>query len=56
MTRLPTPSIPLDPPPPYESLFATTMPPDSAVAPPNFPDFWSNPYSWDTDTGSDWDL
>ena len=33
MTQLPTPSIPLDPPPPYDSLFATAAPPDSAVAP-----------------------
>ena len=31
-TRLPTPSIPLDPPPLYDSLFATAVPPDSAVA------------------------
>ena len=33
MTRLPTPSIPLDPPPPYDSLFATATHLDSAVAP-----------------------
>ena len=32
-TTLPTPSIPLDPPPPYDSLFTTAAPPDSAVAP-----------------------
>ena len=32
-TTLPTPSIPLDPPPSYDSLFTTAAPPDSAVAP-----------------------
>ena len=32
MTRLPTPSVPLDP-PPHDFLFATAVPPDSAVAP-----------------------
>ena len=32
-TTLPTPSIPLDPPPSYDSLFATAAPADSAVAP-----------------------
>ena len=53
-TTLPTPSICLDL-PPYHSLFATTVPPD-CCDPPNFPDFWSDPYSWDTDAGSDWDL
>ena len=31
--RPPTPSNPLEPPPPYDSLFATAAPPDSAVAP-----------------------
>ena len=56
MTRLPTPSVPLDPPPPYDSLFATAVPPDSAVAPSHFPDYWSNPYLWDMDAGLDWDL
>ena len=25
-------------------------------SPPSFPDYWNNPYSWDTDAGSDWDL
>ena len=38
-TRLPTPSIPLDPTPPYDSLFATAVPLDSAVAPLNFLDY-----------------
>ena len=33
LTTLPTPSIPLDPSPPYDSIFATAAPPDSAVAP-----------------------
>ena len=33
MTRLPTPSVPLDPPPLYDFLFATAGPPDSTVAP-----------------------
>ena len=56
MTRQPIPSVPLDPPPPYDSLFATAVPPDSAVGPPYFPDYWSDPYLWDTDAGSDWDL
>ena len=31
--RLPTPSILLEPPPPYDSLFATAAPPDSTEAP-----------------------
>ena len=51
-TRLPTPSIPLEPPPPYDSLFAATAPSDSDVA---HPDIWNDPYDWDTDAGSDWD-
>ena len=36
-TGLPTPSIPLEPPPPYDSLFAAAAPPGSDVAPP---DIW----------------
>ena len=32
-TLPPTPSFPLDPPPSYDSLFATAAPPDSAMAP-----------------------
>ena len=32
-TTLPAPSFPLDPPPPYDSLFATAAPSDSPVAP-----------------------
>ena len=51
-TRPPTPSIPLEPPPPYDSLFATAAPSDSAAAPPNI---WIDPYCWDTDAGLDWD-
>ena len=35
------PSIPSDPPPPYDSLFPTAAPSDSAVTPP---DIWNNPY------------
>ena len=31
--RLPTSSIPLELPPPYDSLFATAVPPDSAEGP-----------------------
>ena len=31
--RLPTPSIPLEPPPPYDYLFATGVPSDSVEAP-----------------------
>ena len=52
----PTHSFPLDPPPSYDSLFATAAPPDSAMAPPNLPDYWHNLYLWDTDAESDWDL
>ena len=44
--RLPIPSIPLEPPPPYGSLFTTAAPLDSVAAPP---DIWENPYCWDTD-------
>ena len=55
MTRQPIPSIPLDPTPPYDSLFATAAPQD-CCDPPNFPDYWSDPYLWETDAGSDWDL
>ena len=51
--RLPIPSIPLEPPPPYDSLFATAAPLDSAAAPP---DIWENPYCWDINSSSDWDL
>ena len=49
----PIPSISLNPPPPYDTLFATAVPPDTAVAPPSFPDYWNDPDSWDTDAGSD---
>ena len=51
--RPPIPPIPLEPPPPYDSLFATAAPLDSAVAPPNP---WVDPYCWDLDADSDWDL
>ena len=44
---------PLGPPPPYVSLFATAVPIDSAEVPPNC---WEDPYCWDIDAGSDWDL
>ena len=52
-TRLPIPSIPLEPPPPHNSLFATAAPSDSAIAPP---DTWNDPYCWDTDASLDLDL
>ena len=51
--RPPIPSIPLEPPPPYDSLFATAAPLDSVEAPLNP---WEDPYCWDLDTDSDWDL
>ena len=51
-TRPSTPSIPLEPPLPYDSLFATAVLSDSASAPPNI---WIDPYCWNTDAGSDWD-
>ena len=50
--RLPIPSIPLEPPPPYDSLFATAVPLDSAEAPLNP---WEDPYCWNLDAGLDWD-
>ena len=50
--RPPIASIPLEPHPPYDSLFATAVPLDSAEAPPNP---WKNPYCWDLDAGLDWD-
>ena len=40
--RPPTPSIPLEPPPPYDSLFAITAPPNSAEA-PKFPQLLEQP-------------
>ena len=51
--RPPIPSIPLEPSPPFDSLFATAAPLDSAEAPPNL---WENPYYWDIDANLDWDL
>ena len=48
----PIPSIPLDPPPPYDSLSTTAASPDIAVASPS----WNDPELWDIDAGSDWDL
>ena len=52
----PIPSIPLDPPPPYDSLFATAAPPDTAVALQVSPSYWNDPDLWDTDVGLDWNL
>ena len=46
-------STPLDPPPPYDSLFTTAAPLDSAEAPPNP---WEDAYCWDSEAGSVWDL
>ena len=51
--RPPILSIPLDPPPPYDSLFVTAVSLDSAETPPNP---WEDPYCWDLDAGLDWDL
>ena len=44
---------PLDPPPSYDSFFATAASTDSVEAPPNP---WEDPYCWDIDAGSDLDL
>ena len=41
--RLPISSIPLEPPPTYDSLFATAGQLDSAETPPNP---WEDPYCW----------
>ena len=46
-------STPLDPLPPYDSLFATASSTNSVEAPPNP---WEDPYCWDIDAGSDWGL
>ena len=46
-------STPLDPPSPYDSLFATAASTDSVEAPPNP---WEDPSCWDIDAGSDWNL
>ena len=51
--RPPIPSIPLEPPPPNDSPFATAVSLDSAEAPPNPRE---DPYCWDLNAGSDWDL
>ena len=46
-------STPLDPPPSYDSLFATAAYTDPVEAPP---DPWKNPSCWNLDADLDWDL
>ena len=52
-TRPPTPLNSLKPPPHYDSLFAAAVPSDSAAVPPGIR---NDPYCWDTDASSGWDL
>ena len=51
--RLSILSTSLDPPPSYDSLFVTAASTDPVEPPPNL---WGDPYCWDIDAGSDWDL